>query len=199
MFVGHKRLFMRFFSIGSFVFLSFVIASGSSATIALGQTPEPGGQAPIASPIPSVIPSPAPSVIPKDPRRGGDRDSGSALDAFRNMIDARACVAITAISKAVIDHPAIAKKMCELAAEREYNECFKKTGGDPRVRARFSRDRFIRKCAGKRNTTLEGCTMMQDFAHAFINGCEEGILTVFNTEPEVDPYTGFAKDDWMNP
>lgn len=35
--------------------------------------------------------------------------------------------------------------------------------------------------------------MLQDFAQAFINGCEEGILTVFNTEPEVDPETGFAK------
>ncbi len=49
-----------------------------------------------------------------------------------------------------------------------------------------------RKEEFKRNLTLEGCAMLEDFAAAFIDGCEEGIVTLFKAEPEIDPDTGFA-------
>ncbi len=183
---------MRFVSRFSLTFLSCAVMCGSFAEAARGETRTPVGPPPLTSPAPSAAPSPAPSVTPEHTRDTVSHANGSAIDAFRNMIDARACVTITALSQAVLDYPTIAKKMCELAADTKYNECFKKTHGDPPTRAKFNSGRFIRKCAAKRNTTLEGCTMLQDFAQAFINGCEEGILTVFNTEPEVDPETGFA-------
>lgn len=183
---------MRFVPVVSSAILICAFTCAASVPIALSQARETRGQTPYASPVPSVVPSIAPSAIPETPSGTENPGGGNAIDALKNMIDARACVAITAVSQAVLDYPTIAEKMCELAADREYRECYKKTGGDPRVPARYTPGRFIRKCAAKRNLTLEGCAMLEDFAAAFIDGCEEGIVTLFKAEPEIDPDTGFA-------